>query len=184
MCNGGARASTHQRNQRTGEDMDPTHLVAVGDDRGKRSYDKRERPKIEIGEGGQYNTTCAKCGARGHMTKMCRQEFRFFLLKVIVLTNLCGVWRVACGACRPVAVMSLLRHPLLLALCIWHPGVRIAGCRVVDGAKYELLEDPEDNSTKGPSAIEAAFAKFQNAGPGTGANAIKVGDRQVQIGTL
>ena len=76
-CNGGARASTHQRNQRTGEDMDPTHLVAVGDDRGKRSYDKRERPKIEIGEGGQYNTTCAKCGARGHMTKMCRQEFRF-----------------------------------------------------------------------------------------------------------
>eukprot|EP00038_Savillea_parva_P032029 m.93166 g.93166 ORF g.93166 m.93166 type:complete len:258 (+) comp9986_c0_seq2:57-830(+) len=57
-------------NQSTGADLDPTNLVAAQDEKGKKGdRSSFSRPKIELGA--VYNITCTKCGAKGHLAKMC-----------------------------------------------------------------------------------------------------------------
>ncbi|CAL8293884.1 unnamed protein product [Merluccius merluccius] len=56
-------------NQGTGRDMDPNNVMAEQDERRRRSFKDHTGRRITLEA--VLNTTCAKCGCKGHFTKDC-----------------------------------------------------------------------------------------------------------------
>ncbi|CAL8362616.1 unnamed protein product [Arctogadus glacialis] len=56
-------------NQGTGRDMDPNNVMAEQDERRRRSFKDHTGRRITLDA--VLNTTCAKCGCKGHFTKDC-----------------------------------------------------------------------------------------------------------------
>jgi len=56
-------------NQRTGQDLDPNNVQANLDAQKKRTPFQRNVPRIELGA--IYDTTCKKCGGKGHLAQDC-----------------------------------------------------------------------------------------------------------------
>ncbi|XP_041868583.1 nucleolar protein of 40 kDa [Melanotaenia boesemani] len=56
-------------NQGTGQDLDPNNVMAEQDARRRRMFKDETRNKITLEA--VLNTTCSKCGCRGHFTKDC-----------------------------------------------------------------------------------------------------------------
>jgi len=56
-------------NQGTGQDLDPNNVQTSQDQQRKRQGYKREVPRIELGA--VYDTTCKKCGGKGHLAQDC-----------------------------------------------------------------------------------------------------------------
>lgn len=69
--NGKIALSMKVVSQTTGEDMDPNHIQASLDEQRRRTGFKKEIQKIELGA--VLNTTCKKCGGKGHFAKDCYQ---------------------------------------------------------------------------------------------------------------
>ncbi|XP_046356835.1 nucleolar protein of 40 kDa-like [Haliotis rufescens] len=59
-------------NQTTGQDLDSNNVQGSMDDRRRKQGFSSERPKIELGA--IYDTKCARCGTRGHLSKECYAE--------------------------------------------------------------------------------------------------------------
>ncbi|XP_041366001.1 nucleolar protein of 40 kDa-like isoform X2 [Gigantopelta aegis] len=56
-------------NQTTGKDLDPNNVQHSMEERKKQKGFRSERPKIELGA--ELNTTCARCGGKGHFSQDC-----------------------------------------------------------------------------------------------------------------
>ncbi|XP_072465771.1 zinc finger CCHC domain-containing protein 17 isoform X4 [Notamacropus eugenii] len=56
-------------NQGTGKDLDPNNIITDQEERRKRSFKDYTGQKITLEA--VLNTTCKKCGCRGHFTKDC-----------------------------------------------------------------------------------------------------------------
>ncbi|XP_059166914.1 uncharacterized protein DDB_G0283697-like [Physella acuta] len=56
-------------NQSTGKDLDPNNVQSNQDEKKRRSWNNRGRSRIDLGA--ELNTTCRRCGMRGHLAMDC-----------------------------------------------------------------------------------------------------------------